>query len=195
MYLHLDQLKARILVPENTGLTRYDTRLTAIGQSVAATFDQFTGRQLVRGEGIVETFPGGSGVLFLSASPVETVTTVEHRESTADSYESIEWDRINTRSGILHLYYTADQDDDIRVTYTGGYWTDTSDDLSGTLPSGATTMPADLLDAWALQVDHEARVRKVYGGGGEEDITGAYAAEVDLAPKVERILKSYRKIV
>ena len=194
MYLHLNQLKARILPAETSGATRFDERLRGIAEGVAAMFDCYTGRKLVREVGRIEDHPGGVGVIFLQAPPVEVLTTLTISYEEGDAFEALGYDRLSKKAGIIRFDEASPGDDGstIRATYTGGYWVDTSEDLSGTLPNGATAIPGDLLDAWVMQVDHECRLRKVFGGTQDEDIAASLAA-VGLVPRAEVTLKHYFK--
>lgn len=197
MYLHLDQLKKRILPSELLSATRFDDRLAGIAAEVAAMFDSVTGRVLVREVGRVEDHEGGEGIIGLSAYPVETLDSLTISYEEGEAFEALAYDRLSKKTGMIRFDEGSPGDDGstIRATYTGGYWVDTSADLSGTLPDDAVAMPADLIGAWCKQVDHEARIQRVFGGTAEGELTAPYAEDITLIPRVERVLNSYRKLV
>jgi len=194
-YLHLTRLKARILPGEIATQTRFDERLSAVADGVAAAFDRYTGRSLVRAASVVERVPGGSRFYSLTRYPIETIASaiLTYQDATT---ETLTIARTNKAAGLIHFETTPGTDlDSIAFTLTGGYWTDTSEFLTGSLPSGAEAMSADLLDAFILQVDHEARVRKIFGGTSSEDLSADLPKDFDLIPRVERILKHYQRII
>lgn len=194
-YLHLTRLKARILPSEVSSQTRYDTRLAAIADGVAAAFDRYTSRALVRASSQVETVPGGSSFYSLTRFPIETVASAILTDPEGGT-ETLTIARTNKSAGLIHFDGAQGTERDaIAITLTGGYWTDTGEAGNGTLPNGATAMPADLLDAYVLQCDHEARVRKVFGGTSAEDLAAQLPKDFDLIPRVERILKHYQRII
>lgn len=195
MYLHLDRLKARILPPELAGQTRYDDRLAPMAEGVARAFDAYAGRALARAVSSVESHPGGRQTYSLSTYPVESVAaaTLVHPD---ESETEIEIARVNWGAGLVHFAAPAGGAlDELRLTVTGGYWVDLSEDGDGSKPSGAAAMPADLVDAWCLQCDHEARLRKIFGGAKAEDVGKAYdPGDHDLLPRVVRVLRAYARI-
>lgn len=195
MYLHLNRLKARLLPQETVAATRYDDRLTAIAEGVAVAFDAFCGRTLLRATAVVETFVAGSGVYFLSRYPVESVSDVT-LVSDDGSERTLSPSFVNKRSGIVHFSEPeGSPSDSVEITYTGGYFVDLSANGDTALPTGATAMPADLMDAWVLQCDQEARMRKVFGGTKDEDLAAPFEAAFDLIPRVERVLRAYQKMI
>lgn len=195
MYLHINRLKARLLPQETVEATRYDDRLTAIAQGVAAAFDVFCGRTLLRAASVVETLVAGSGVYFLSRYPVESVSDVTLVLDDG-SERALSPSFVNKRSGIVHFSEPeGSQSDTVEITYTGGYFVDLSANGDTALPSGATALPADLLDAWVLQCDQEARMRKVFGGTQDDDLSKPFDAKFDLIPRVERVLRAYQKMI
>ena len=194
MYLHLDRLKARILAPEVVALTRYDVRLAAIAAEVAALFDSYTGRTLVRASGIIEDHSGGQGFIQLRAVPVETLTTLTISYEDGETHETLDYDRLSKKTGLVYFDdgSPGGEYSTIRATYTGGYYVDTSSGGNGEQPSGSTAMPADLLGAWCLQIDHELRVRRVLGSTGDEDVSAPYPQALDFIPRVKTVLNQYK---
>jgi hypothetical protein len=194
-YLHLARLKGRILPAEIATQTRYDERLSALAAGVAAAFDRYTSRLLVRAASQVETVPGGARFYSLARYPVESITSAILTDQDGGT-ETLTVARLNKAAGLVHFDATPGTDlDSIAITLTGGLWCDTSEFLNGTLPTGASAMPADLIDAFVLQVDHEARVRKIFGGTSSEDLSADLPKDFDLIPRVERALKYYQRII
>lgn len=195
MYLHLTQLKARILSPEVASQTRFDTRLAAVAAGVAAAFDSYCGRTFIRAEGAMDRHPGGSGFYTVARYPVESVASATLAYSDG-STEAMEIARFSRSAGLVHFLSAQGREtDEVRIVSTGGFWADTSATLDGTLPTGAAALPADLLDAWVLQCDHEARVRRIFGGTSTEDMSEGLPVEFDLLPRVKRVLGQYMRMI
>ena len=147
-FRHLTWLKSRLLPAGADPGTDYDVDLTNIGLAVAAAFDSYTGRKLVRTEDFVQEFPADREMLVMQCYPVETVSAAEFvcMGMPSDILTSIR--TIHQRAGIITLQSSfGDADDLLRFTYTGGYWCEDDD----TLPEGAFPLPDDLLGAWVQQ--------------------------------------------
>lgn len=195
MFTHLDILKARILPTAEVSLTIYDTRLAALAAGVSRAFESYCGRIFTRAVDTVEEKPGGSALFGVDRYPIETVDTVEVRVGIAGDWSEWTIAHLSKSSGQILTETTAGSElDTVRITYTGGYYIDLSSDLSGTLPSGATALPLDLIDAWVLQCDHEARVRRIFGTSSNEDVGAPFSETFDLLPRVRQVLDRYRRM-
>lgn len=193
MYLHFTRLKARILPPETAAGTRFDARMEPVAAGVATAFDRALGRSIARAS-VTETVPGGWETYSLDRYPVEGDVTVTLQLARDGGTREIIPARVNRRAGLLHLTSPAGtRDDEVELSYTGGYYVDLSPAGDGTLPEGATAIPSDLIDAWVLQVDHECRVRKIFGGTSSEDLASPFDMDFDLLPRVTRVLRQYQR--
>lgn len=195
MFLHLSRLKARVLPAELVKSDRIDERFAALAEGVAAAFDGFTGRTLARGVGVTEIFAGGAGLYLPARYPVESVAsvTVRYDDGTTDALTTEDY-TVSKQAGLIRMRHLWGREtDEITVVYTGGYFIDTSEFHDEAVPSGATAIPKDIVDAWVLQCDHEARARKLMGGTSGDDLAAALA-QVDLLPRVERVLRTYSRM-
>jgi hypothetical protein len=156
-------LKSRLLPSAAAGDTDWDDAVAALGKGVAAKFDRHCNRGFERVVGQLDVFSARASAWTLSRYPVETVTLVRTRD-TLDAYSAItagDW-WIDKTAGLLETRSTAGTPyEKLVVTYTGGYWLDPRDGT--TLPSGATALPDDVLEAWVLQCQHEAESRGLFG--------------------------------
>jgi hypothetical protein len=87
----------------------------------------------------------------------------------------------------------------MRITYTGGYWWDTTENNTGVMPAGATPLPDNLKLAWLLQCELTWRVRDKLGlsiAGEEKSQRGSKPQELldlDISPSVKSMLESFRR--
>lgn len=198
MFLNLQTLKKRILPPELAEETRYDERLEAMAGGLVRAFESFCGRRFERTAGEIEELPGGNTLYSLQRYPLESVSAVDVRIGLSGSWDSYVGDiaHLSKSSGQILMDIPPGTDyDTVRITYTGGYHIDLTETLSDPAPTGATALPLDLIDAWCLQCDHEARLRKIFGGTSDADLAAAYTAETSLfLPRVETVLRRYQRM-
>ena len=192
----LTALKAQLLAPTLRARTDWDTKIAALGLGVAGAFEGFCNRSLARVAAGTFTTTGGRASLILPRYPVETITALETRDTIAagwtDALASL--DTFAPESGAVYFASPLDVAQ-IRVTYTGGFWWDTSEDASGTLPGGATALPAEILSAWHMQVEKIWNAKDKLGtqiakeptsAGGTAALTSA-----DLSPAVRQMLSAH----
>jgi hypothetical protein len=134
--------------------------------------------------------------------PIESVATVELRSLESESWvaQSDVIATINKAAGIVHFasplgIYPAR----LRLTYTGGYWYDTNEAETGTLPTGATQVPAELKFAWLLQCARiwgsiDALGAGLQGTEASQQIQTRLAA-IDWVPQVAAVLRAYRRML
>jgi hypothetical protein len=135
--------------------------------------------------------------------PIESVSAIEQRDSVRDGWQALTvndaiWNRADAAGLVNFDVPLGDYRSRIRITYTGGYWFDTSEDESGTMPAGATPVPGDLKHAWLTQCRHVfeqvdgmgARVLGVQAYSGDRT-RGMESAKIAILPAVADTLKSY----
>jgi hypothetical protein len=196
----LGQLKRYIL---NAGVvveTTHDEALTFIGKGVAAQFDRHCNRTFKRGTSVTEDFRGDTDQLLLERYPSESVTTIGLKSAGESSFTTqTGWiDTLFERTGVLRLAGDLGTDRDIiRVTYDGGYWYDVSDDGSGTMPSGATLLPADIQAAWLTTCLHIWSKRQNLGLDHvlSDPNQRTSFTTLDWPPLVENALQPYRRLL
>lgn len=132
-----------------------DAAVDALGLGVAGWCEQHCGRKFGRVVGDTAQFEGARLTFVLPRYPVEAVTAVEVRSGLGAAWEARPPADVvaglDETAGLLRFAAPPTADYGVvRVTWTGGYWFDTSEDASGTLPAGAVALPADLQLAWLL---------------------------------------------
>ena len=196
-------LRAAVLPGTLAQATTYDVPLLTIGRGVAASFDAFLNRKLARQEAATYIVAGDKTSLGLDRFPVEKVSKVELQlwgdaggawtDYTASALETLDLD-----AGLVSFGYALGTEKDrVRVTFAGGFWIDLSPDLSGQPPEGATAIPADLVNAWTLQVAAEAVARNIADTGiirPETEKASTSMSKFDFVPEVLSILENgYRR--
>lgn len=200
MYLHLDQLKRRLVPPELVAATRIDDRLGPMAAGIACRFDVVCGRRLVR-QSRQEAHEAGGALIVLDAYPVSRVSSIALVRGDGSTEDIVGAAKLIAKSsGYIRFGRSmGDITDEIVVSYDGGYWVDLSAEGDGRPPDGAMPMPADLLDAWVAQCDYESRVRRLYGvsasgGTSGKEVADPLASDIDLLPAVQRVLRQYTRI-
>lgn len=148
----LKELKARLLPASQQAVTTWDANLTQIGLGVAAQFDRMTNRNLARLAQAESVFPANRVWAVLERYPVETVASVEQKDTEQDGYLSIGTTSILTLNEINGLVsfngLLGPETSLLRVTYTGGYWFNTNESSIDAAPGGSWPLPDDLKEAW-----------------------------------------------
>ena len=197
---NLATLKAHLLPSTWQTTTDFDAAIAALGLGMVGLLETFTGRKFERTVGAIEYFEGANATLQLTRLPLETLTALDiQTENNGD------WTSILTavkKAGKTGLVYLTGQqaepgDATIRATFTGGYWFDTTENSSGSLPSGATAVPAKLLMAWKMQcgavwarIDTDAQ--KAGLASGNLNALSALINETKLLPVVEQMIADLR---
>lgn len=191
------ELLAAALLPGKT----YDAKLLSIGLGVARSFDQSCNRRLTWAEGDTVEFPADHDCYVAMRYPLTAVSKLELRDFATNDWRDISelifnWD---PAGGLVRFggmlgsdYFRA------RLTFSGGYWFDDSDDGSGTAPAGAALLPDDLRLAWLLAcravwepLDKTgAKITAV--GSGAAFVTGTLS-ELKYPPAVMATLGNYRR--
>lgn len=195
----LTSLKAQILAASLRARTDWDTQLFALGLGVAGAIEGSLGRRLARLPGDTHTVPGNQDVISLPRYPLEAVSAVAYRERVTDDWSDatsslFTW---NAASGLVYLEgQLTTATGQIRVTYTGGYWWDDTENNSGSLPAGATALPAALLTAWHTQVEAMWRAKDKLGLKIKEEAeTGSPAQNtIELLPSVLTAIAPFRRL-
>lgn len=188
------QLLAAGLVAEDT----YDSLITGIGKGVAGMFDQYCNRGLERVAGETDEFSGDRRMWVLSRYPVETVSGVEVRDDmtagwVAQTVNGVIQQRDDGAGVIWFGEVQGNHLTRLKVTFTGGYWFDTTEDGSGVMPAGATLLPKDVSLAWYLQC-REVWLKidrlglSLIQGEGEKNFVSQMLAGLELVPMVKEIL-------
>lgn len=202
---NLATLKARLLPSSLTGGTTQDNRILQIGRGVAGAFASFCNRDgWLRATGLTTEFTADRGHWIVPRLPLETVTAVDQKDSEADGFVTLGAvndvvETIDKKSGLVHFgSMLGDAESFVRITYTGGYWWDTTEDSTGVMPSGATALPYDLQEAWLLQCQRtwdtlDKQGANVVSQGGSVSLLGLSLAGLNIPEEIQRMIYRYRR--
>jgi len=198
----LGQLKRFVLSAGIVAETTYDEALTFIGKGVAGQIDRYCNRTFKRGASITEDFRGGTDFLPLARYPVESIATIGLKSvgETSFTTQATVIDTVALDTGCLLLTGAIGSErDQLRVTYTGGYWYDSSDDGTGSQPSGSTLLPLDIQMAWLLECQHvwqsrdDLGIQHVQQGGNA--LLNTRLGILEFSPASKMTLEPYRRLI
>ena len=190
---NLTELKAQLLAEALRSGTRYDARLIAVGKGAAAAIEQFCNRKFGRVVGDTYTGPADRTHCILPRYPVESISQVEFKSDETTGFV-VQTDNayvaLKSESGIVHFGASLGPHwSQIRITYTGGFWFDETEENNDTLPSGATALPQDVKLAWYLHCQTIWQTLDKLGTDitktGTEQTTGATLSGLDMSPAVK----------
>lgn len=157
---NLASLKAQLLAPALRSGTAYDAAIAAIGAGVARNFEDYCNRLFKRTAGEADQFSANRGMWIVRRLPLESVTKLERRAGGSQDWEELPLaetiQNFNPVPGIIEFGAAlGSRLDQVRLTYTGGWWYETKEPADqgypSTMPSGATPLPEDVTLAWHLQ--------------------------------------------
>jgi hypothetical protein len=194
----LTDLKTLLLLPADREVSDYDTALQIVGRGTASLFESYCGRKFGRLVGDVLEFDPYRLSFTLTRYPIETVTSLELRSTMQEGWVAQADQPVNFRkeSGILFFgAVLGGMQDTGRVTWTGGYWFDESEDGTSTMPADATLLPGDLKLAWLQQSkyfwDRNSIIDRAKAGFDSGE--GFLSDESELIATVKTTLDSYRR--
>ena len=196
---NLSGLKAAVLPAALAERSDWDDAIAALGSGVAAAMQAHCNRLFARIEDDVCARAANCSYLSLPRFPLEAVMSLEVKDDETAGWVAQPLGTIltfNPASGLVEFGSTIGSwNARVRATYTGGFWADETEDNSGTLPEGASAVPADLLHAWHLQVQHEIEATNLIRGVAakrSEDKSGeTAAAETKLITRVKEMLQPF----
>jgi len=188
----LDYLKSRLLPAGGQEITDWDGPLCSLGLAVARKFCGHCSRVFDRTEDQVDEFSAGNTVLVLRAIPVESITSVQIRGFTGALTTFTGGYQLDKSAGLMIFQNIVGvATERIVVTYDGGFWLDDYNPM----PTGATPLPDDLLEAWVMQCQAWADARNLFGtvslSGGEKSKPSISSAA--LTDEVASMLAPYRR--
>lgn len=196
---NLTELKAQLLAEALRSGTRYDARLIAVGKGAAAAIEQFCNRKFGRVVGDTYTGPADRTHCILPRYPVESISQVEFKSDETTGFV-VQTDNayvaLKSESGIVHFGASLGPHwSQIRITYTGGFWFDETEENNDTLPSGATALPQDVKLAWYLHCQTIWQTLDKLGTDitktGTAQTTGATLSGLDMSPAVKAMLGQF----
>ena len=200
-FSNLITLKKQLLAAGVVPSTDFDAPITALGLGVAAAFEAYCNRQFARVENDTFICTADRDHAYVPRAPMETFTSIELKADLATGWEMQTGLVLNVNNASGLVYWGAGisfQWAQMRITYTGGYWWDTTEDNTGILPAGATPLPDNLKLAWLLQCEMIWRVRDQLGlslandGKQEAARPPADLAALTISPAVKSMLESFR---
>ena len=200
-FSNLGFLKKRLLLASDAAGTAYDEAVTALGLAVAGYFETECDRKFARAA--VDTYECEASRRFavVPRYPIESVTKLEMRTSTTEGWVEQTAVPINFNKGAGVVTFTllpAAAGDMVRLTYTGGYWWDTSEDLSGTKPTGAEDLPQALLLAWVQACkflwDRGSIEDRAKAGFGDGEIERFITGESKWPEFVTAVINKFRRV-
>ena len=189
-------LKTRLLPPQSRSQTDSDAEIVAIGLGTARWFERYCDRRFARCVGDTYLCRADRSYVVVPRYPLEDVALVETLAIGETQWTPVTqvW-QLYPYAGMLDLGGTfGSAAAQLRVTYTGGWWWDETEDGSGVLPAGAFALPDDLRFAWHEQSaflfgrSQRLGLEKIAQHGTFE------IASLDFLPHVAEILGGYRRI-
>lgn len=197
---NLIELK-RHLMNASTDDTRWDSVIADIGRGAAQGIETYCNRKFGRTSGAIDYFGAEVRHAYLQRYPVESVSEVAVRTDMQTGFvveDSTIIINRDDKSGLLVFgQITRDWTCLIRVTYTGGYWYDTTETETGSMPSGATLLPYDVKLAWFLQcrrtweVVDKLGVGLTQGGGAQPTFVAQTLGALELIGASKELLSGH----
>jgi hypothetical protein len=201
---NLTELKGQFLAASLRTDTNYDAVIMGIGLGVANLFDQYCNRTFGRTVSAVDTFSADRRHWYLKCFPVETITAIAKKDSETDGFvastlppdgnsliQQTQLDQGYVMFISLQGYFFSR----IQVTYTGGFWFDTTENGTGVMPTTATPLPGAVKTAWYLQCQHVWKRWDKLGAQIAQNPEGQTAlAGIELIPLVREMLNPWRRM-
>lgn len=193
-------LKKYLLPSTWQDVTAEDDAILAVGLGMAGLLEGHCARKFQRTVGATQEFDAAACIVQLERFPLETFTSLELQTEPGGDWEDVT-DSIlrHMKSGMVKIDgpLASEGFATLRATFTGGFWWDTTEDDTGSLPSGATAIPAALQMAWISQcVAVYARMKNdgitAALANGSAAAASAFINGIELLPVVEKMVQPYR---
>lgn len=177
-----------------------DDVLTAIGLGVGLQVENFCQRKFVWTEGDTCAFSGDRLTFVLPRYPVAEITAVDVRDSFVEDWQSaVASDviaSVDLAAGLIEMHAAqGDRRSEVRVTFTGGYWFDETEDATGEQPEDAPALPMDIQLAWLLQCQEVWNKRDKLGINLNSKPDERVAiSRLNLTEGVQEMLRPYRRM-
>lgn len=195
---NLATLRAFLVSDAEQAKTTYNAKLAIIGKGVAGLMEGYCNRKWFRTVNDTVVFSGGRPHYFVPRYPFEGTPTVDMKITTSDDWTSFTGSpqMLEPSSGLVRFGFSPGQIDLalLRITYTGGYWFDTTEDSSGSLPSGATALPDDLQLAWlTICAEYWNKFDKLGIAITGDPDKKTKIGELNISPFAKEILRRYKR--
>ena len=194
----LADLKAHVMPSVLRARTDYDAQLKTLGLGVAMLMEGYCSRAFGRVVNDVCKASANALCFSLERYPVESIGSIvlNAAGNGGDTTITTDIERTDLAAGLIFFDSPpGTQHDQVTITFTGGYWWDTTEDASGTQPSGSAALPADLLMAFHLQMKAVVEAQNLFNtaaAGSSKD--KAVGLTLDLIPAVKEVLNGYRRM-
>lgn len=194
----LANLKASVLAIGLRESTEHDDALTALGRGVADMMQRFCNRRFERAVDDVLDSPAHVLSLTVPRYPLEGITSFQILPAGATQWEDAK-DRISNwfdaAGVVLFTGVMGTPQDKLRLTFTGGYWFDDTDDGTGEKPEGAWSLPDGLQHLWHLQcqavIERTDLLTSLSAQSGEDGNAATALGSLTLLPIVKESLLSF----
>jgi hypothetical protein len=191
----LTLLKSRLLPAQSAAQTDTDAAILRIGLGVERWFAHLCDRRFARQADDLYLCRADRTYVVVPRYPLESVSLIEQQVIGDTAWSPCPAPYLLfPESGLIDFAAALGSTAMIlRVTFTGGYWFDETEDGSGTAPTGSIPLPGDLLYAW---LDQCAFLFERRNKLGLEKLThaGTFTVNpVDLLPHVRAVLANYRR--
>jgi len=197
---NLISLKRRLLLASDVAASTYDDAVKAVGLGVAGLLEATCDRKFERLTGQIHEISGNRTYVVVPRYPLESVASVQVRESAAAGWTTVDpsnYNFVGDAGLVTFLTHQTGAMGTLRVTYTGGFWWDTSEDFSMTKPTGATEIPAGLLQAWVMGCkavwDRGSIDAHSKAGFTEQEIERFIGVEFELPKTVRDAVERFRR--
>lgn len=201
---NLYTVKQHVLGSSLATSTEFDTVLATLAKGVAAQFEKFCNRKFPRLAGDTFICPANRDFVTVLRYPIESISALAQKSSEADGFVTLGavnsvLSGIQNAAGIVQFgTQLGSHLEQVRITYTGGYFYETLEPTDGgyptSQPSGSTALPEDIRLAWLLQLGEVWNKRDKLGlgiSGKPDDQAGL--ATLKLIPAVEEMLRPHRR--
>ena len=200
-FSNLTFLKKRLLLAGDAAGTAYDDAVAALGVAVAGYFEAACDRKFARAVNDTYECDAAKRFAVVPRYPLEAVTKIELRKTITEGWveQTVVPVNFSKDSGVVTFsLLPAVMGDVVRITYTGGFWWDTTEDLTGTKPSGAEGLPHAVLLAWVQACkylwDRGSIEERAKAGFGDTEIEGFITGESKWPEFVGAVLNKYRRM-
>jgi hypothetical protein len=197
-FSNLSYLKDRLLLASDASGSDLDDAVLALGRAVAGLFESECDRTFGRAVNAVYEAPADRDYVIVPRYPLESVTSAEVRDNLVDGWRAADLLNILPLAGVV--YFVGDigvYGSTARITYTGGYWWDETENNTGTQPAGSTIIPQGLVLLWVQFCKYlwdRSSIENSAKAGFASELEKFITKESDLPEFVKRGLMPYRRM-
>lgn len=184
-FANLSYLKSRLMPASALDIEEWDAAIDAVGMGVTLKFEQYCNRSFELASIPADTFAANSITVTLRRYPVMEINSIE--------IDDVELDvdfRLRKKSGVIEfLTPPGSENQEMAISYQGGFWFPSV----AAMPSGATALPADLLESYVAQCQAEIEGRGIFHALGLRKADSTPQPVTGLIDSVKEALNPYRR--